>query len=135
MNYTVEVVVKASLEQVWQAWTSPADIIQWNFASNDWHCPSAEIELKVGSTFSYRMEAKDQSFGFDFEGKFIAIEDKALIEYELGDKRKVQILFSKTDQGIKVIERFDAENENSGEQQRQGWQAILNNFKKHVEAK
>lgn len=133
MEISVEITVNAPLVQVWSAWITPADITQWNFASDDWHCPEAQIDLRVGGKFSYRMEAKDDSMGFDFEGTFTSIHAPHRLEYALGDDRKVAISFSETEQGIRVVETFDAEDVFSAEQQKQGWQSILNNFKKHVE--
>ena len=133
MKFEIRTEVGASLEQVWSCWTEPAHIIHWNFASDEWQCPDAKIDLTPGGSFSYRMEAKDGSMAFDFEGTFSVVETMNLIEYVLSDGRYVQIRFLETDAGIEVIEVFDAENEISGEQQRQGWQAILDNFKAYVE--
>ena len=135
MEISIETTVNAPIEQVWSAWITPDDIRNWNFASEEWCCPDAKIDFTVGGKFSYRMEATDGSMGFDFGGRFTAIEAKRLIEYALDDGRKVIVLFSKTEQGTRVVETFDAENELAAEQQKQGWQSILNNFKKHVEAK
>ncbi|MBU2918279.1 SRPBCC family protein [Psychrosphaera sp. F3M07] len=133
MLISIETLINASLEQVWSAWTTPSDIVNWNFASDDWICPKADIELVVGGKFNYRMEAKDGSFGFDFEGRFTCVKPHQQIEYVLGDDRKVFITFTQTDQGVKLVEAFEAENENSNERQRHGWLSILNNFKQHVE--
>ena len=133
MKITVKTVVSAPLERVWEAWTTPADIVQWNFASDDWCCPSAEVDLRVGGLWKARMEAKDGSFGFDFEATISALEPARLLQYSLGD-RMVDVRFSSTEAGILVEESFDAEDENSAEMQRAGWQAILDNFRKHVEA-
>lgn len=132
MKITVETIVAASLERVWEAWTTPADIVQWNFASDDWCCPSAKVDLRVGGIFASRMEAKDGSFGFDFEATISALEPVSFLQYSLGD-RLVDVRFSTTDAGVLVEESFDAEDENSAEMQRAGWQAILDNFRKHVE--
>ncbi len=134
MKISIETVVIAPLEKVWQAWITPEDIQKWNFATNEWCCPSAEIDLKVGGRFKYRMEAKDGSMGFDFEGSFTSISSNESLIYELNDKRFVTIKFSETEDGVQVTETFEAEDENSVEQQRQGWLCILENFKKHVEA-
>lgn len=134
MEISIETTVKAAIEEVWSAWITPDDIRKWNFASEDWTCPEARIDLTVGGKFSYRMEAKDGSMGFDFEGTFTAIHAHERIEYALDDDRNVSIAFSETDDGIRVVETFEAEDEHSAEQQRQGWQSILNNFKRHVEA-
>lgn len=133
MEISIETTVNAPLEQVWAAWITPDDIKKWNFASDDWCCPDAKIDFTVGGKFNYRMEAKDGSMGFDFEGKFTSINANKGIEYALDDDRKVSITFFETEQGIRVVETFEAEDEFSAEQQRQGWQSILNNFKKHVE--
>lgn len=133
MQIAIETTVDAPLEQVWSAWVTPADIILWNFASHDWCCPDARIELVVGGKFSYRMEAVDGSFGFDFEGKFTSIDPCNAIEYILDDDRVVRITFVQSETGVRVVETFEAEDEHSAEQQRQGWQCILENFKKHVE--
>ncbi len=135
MEITIETIVQADLDTAWSAWTTPEDITQWNFALEEWCCPKAEIDLRVGGDFNYRMEAKDGSFGFDFFGTFTAIDKNNRIEYILGDNRKVKILFSENEKGIHVVETFEIEDVNSAEQQRQGWQNILNNFKKHVERK
>lgn len=134
MRITIEVKVAAPIEQVWKAWTSPADIQLWNAASDDWYCPSAEIDLSHGGKFSYRMEAKDGSMGFDFEGTFTKVVPYDLIEFALADERLVAVEFTEGNQTVTIRESFDAESINSGEQQRQGWQAILDRFARHVEA-
>lgn len=134
VRLTVEVLVKAPVERVWEAWTSPADIVQWNFASPDWHCPHAHVDLRVGGVYGARMEAKDGSFGFDFGAEITGLEPCAFLQYELGDERKVDVRFSKQADGVLVSESFDAEDVNAAEMQRQGWQAILDNFRLHVEA-
>lgn len=135
MKITVATIINASLDSVWTAWTTPADIIQWNFASNDWTCPSAKIDLRVAGSFNYRMAAKDGSMGFDFSGTFTSIIERQQIEYALEDNRKVLITFAPVEQGISLVESFEAEDEHAGEQQKQGWQCILNNFKQYVESK
>lgn len=135
MKIKIETTVKADLADVWSAWITPQDINQWNFASDDWHNPSSTNDLRIGGHFSYRMEAKDGSVGFDFEGTYTRIVEKALIEYLLGDDRSVSIEFTPVDNGVKVVETFDTEDENTAERQKHGWQNILNNFKRHVEAK
>lgn len=134
MVITVETLVKASAQRVWEAWTTPSDIVRWNFASPDWCCPRATIDLRVGGTYSARMEAKDGSFGFDFEATLTKVEAPTLLEYGLGDVRKVQVSFAETPEGVRVRESFDAEDVNSADRQRQGWQAILDNFRLHVES-
>ncbi|WP_246172639.1 SRPBCC domain-containing protein [Marinicella rhabdoformis] len=133
MEISIEALIDAPLTNVWSAWVSASDISKWNFASNDWLCPRAEIDLMVGAGFNYRMEAKDGSMGFDFKGVFTDIEPESKIEYELADGRKVLITFAQTEQGIRLVETFEAENEFSAAQQKAGWQCILNNFKQYVE--
>ncbi len=134
MKITVETTVSAPIKKVWSAYTTPADIVQWNAASDDWHTTKAEADLRVGGAFSSRMEAKDGSFGFDFAGTYTQIVENKLIEYFFGD-RTAQIGFSEGPGGIKVQVTFDAEETNPVEMQQAGWGAILNNFKKYVEAK
>lgn len=131
---TVKTSVKADIEKVWKYWTRPEHITKWNFASDEWTCPSVQNDLKLNSTFSWRMEAKDKSMGFDFEGTYIEIVDKKLISYKLLDDRKVDIEFTQNGEEVIVSETFDTEGTNSDELQRAGWQAILGNFKKHVES-
>lgn len=131
---TVKVKIDAPIDKVWKCWTSTEDIICWNFASDDWHSPHAENNLHVGGNFSYRMEAKDGTVGFDFEGTYEKIVSCQQIAYVLADDRRVHITFSKDGDNTIVTETFDAENENPVELQRGGWQAILDNFKKHVES-
>lgn len=132
-SITIQTIVNASIDKVWKFWTEPSHITQWNFASDDWECPNAENDLRVGGKFKARMSAKDESSEFDFEGVYTSVVHNKLIEYSLGDERKVKVEFSTVTNGTKVIETFDMEEENSEELQRNGWQAILNNFKKHVE--
>lgn len=130
---TVEIEVNASQNKVWDYWTKPEHITKWNFASDDWECPKAENDLKVGGKFTYVMAARDGSAKFDFNGTYNKVDEPNRIEYKLEDERQVIIKFLSNDNGTKIIESFDAEGTNSDEQQRQGWQAILNNFKKHIE--
>lgn len=130
---TVQVLVDASIDTVWKCWTTPADIIKWNNASDDWHTPEASNDLRKGGKFSYRMEAKDASMGFDFGGVYSDVIDKQEINYTLEDGRKTKITFIEVDNKVQVIESFEAEDINSIEMQRQGWQAILDNFQKYVE--
>jgi uncharacterized protein YndB with AHSA1/START domain len=127
--------VKADLQTVWAAWNNPEDIKQWNAASDDWHTTRSTVDLREGGSFSARMEAKDGSMGFDFAGTYTRVVPHALIEYSLGDDRAVQVEFAQVDGGVRVRETFVAETQMSAEQQRQGWQAILDNFARHVEAK
>ena len=132
---TVEVDITSSIEDTWASFITEDSIIHWNHASDDWCCPWAKNNFKVDGEFSYRMEAKDGSFGFDFGGKYLEIEEKKKIMYELGDSRRVEVQFIQNVNKIKIIETFDAEEENSLELQKNGWQAILNNFKKYTELK
>jgi uncharacterized protein YndB with AHSA1/START domain len=131
---TVENTVEAPAEKVWKFWTSPEHITKWNCASDDWHSPFAENDLRVGGKFLARMEAKDGSFGFDFGGVYDEVKTNELIEYTLGDGRKVVVTFANNGQGTKVVETFEAEGTNPIEMQKGGWQSILDNFKKYVEA-
>lgn len=135
MKITVETTVAAPIEKVWSAWTTPDDIQRWNAASDDWHTPSAAVDLRVGGTFSSRMEAKDGSMGFDFAGTFTKVVPHQLIEYSLGDHRAVTVEFLPAEGGVKVRETFDAENTHPVEMQRAGWQAILDNFARYAEGR
>ncbi|MFN2438133.1 MAG: SRPBCC family protein [Chitinophagaceae bacterium] len=130
---TVENTVKAPVEKVWKFWTEPEHIKKWNNASDDWHTPHAENDLRVGGKFVARMEAKDGSFGFDFGGIYDEVTPNKSIAYTLGDGRKVNISFTGRGNETKVVETFDPENTNSMEMQKTGWQAILDNFKKYTE--
>jgi uncharacterized protein YndB with AHSA1/START domain len=130
---TITTTINATLDKVWNFWNNPKHITNWYFASPDWHCPKAENDLQVGKSFNIRMEAKEGSFGFDFEGEYTKITEFQLIEYILADSRKVITTFEKNQNTIVVTQQFDPENENSLELQQNGWQAILDNFKKHTE--
>ena len=130
---TVSTAVNAPIEKVWKAWNSPEHITQWYFASDDWHAPKAENDSQVGKKFTISMAAKDGSFSFDLIGEYINIKENEYIEYNLEDGRNVQITFEVADHKVFVTESFEPENENPEEMQRDGWQAILDNFKKHVE--
>jgi uncharacterized protein YndB with AHSA1/START domain len=132
---TVESFVKAPLDRVWKAWSNPDDIKQWNAAQDDWHTTRSTVDLRDGGTFSSRMEAKDGSQGFDFEGSFTRIVPNKTIAYRMSDGREVIVEFAERAGGVHVSETFDPESENTPELQRQGWQAILDNFKRHVETK
>ncbi len=132
MKITIEAIVNAPIEDVWRAWTTPDDIMKWNAASDDWHTTKASVDLRVGGAFLSRMEAKDGSMGFDFAGTYTKVLDHQLIECSFGD-RVLLVEFSAGANGVAVRETFDAESTHSVEQQRQGWQAILNNFARHVE--
>ena len=133
MKINVETTVAAPIEQVWRAYTTPADIKQWNAASADWHTTAASVDLREGGQFSSRMEAKDGSMGFDFAGTYTRIVEPELIEYSFGD-RKARVEFTRGSAGVKVRVTFDSETTHSIEQQRQGWQSILDNFARHVQA-
>ncbi|MEH7086574.1 SRPBCC family protein [Neobacillus drentensis] len=130
---TVETTVYAPVAKVWEYWTEPKHITQWNNASDDWHTPVAENDLKVGGKFLTRMEAKDGSFGFDFGGIYDEVKVNEVISYTMGDGRKVDVTFKGQEDETQVIETFDAETTNPIEMQQAGWQAILDNFKKYAE--
>ena len=133
---TVQAAINAPVEQVWKLYTEPEHVMKWNNASNDWLTPRAENDLKVGGKFLYRMEAKDGSSGFDFDGTYVQVKTNELIVYSISDGRKVEVIFIKDDNArTKIATTFEAENSNPIEMQRDGWQAILNNFKKYVETR
>lgn len=131
---TIEATVKAPLEKVWNLWTTSEHITKWNNASDDWHTPRAENDLRVGEKFLWRMEAKDGSAGFDFTGTYDEIKLNELIAYTIEGGRKVRIVFAPLGNYTLVTESFEPENENSEEMQKNGWQSILDNFKKYVES-
>lgn len=133
INITVQATINAPVEKVWQYWTTPEHITQWYNASDDWHAPRAENDVQVGGKFMTRMEAKDGSFGFDFNGIYDEVITNELISYTIEGGRKVSIVFDGNGNETTVTETFETENENPVEMQRGGWQAILDNFKKHVE--
>lgn len=132
MKITVETTVAAPIQEVWRAWTTPDDIKQWNAASDDWHTTAASVDLRVGGAFSSRMEAKDGSFGFDFAGTYSKVVPHQLIEMTFGG-RVATVEFIVKGGSVVVRETFDAEETHPIEQQRQGWQAILDRFTRHVE--
>lgn len=134
-NISVETTIGAPVDQVWKCWITPEDIVQWNNASDDWYTPKADNDLKEGGEFVFKMESRDGSFSFDFSGTYQKIEDKKLLEYALIDGRKVSVAFEESDSKTKVTETFEPEEDNSVETQQEGWQAILDNFKKYVENK
>jgi len=134
MEITVETTINAPVESVWACWTTPADIVKWNAASDDWHTTAATVDLRVGGAFSSRMEAKDGSMGFDFAGEYTVVDAPTRLEAAFGG-RKMRVTFQSAPNGTLVRETFDAEAEHPEEMQRAGWQAILNNFRRHVEAK
>ncbi len=131
---TVETTVNAPVAKIWKYWTTPEHITKWNNASDDWHTPRVENDLKAGGRFNCRMEAKDGSTGFDFEGTYDAVNPHKQIAYTMSDGRKVQITFTPEGEGTRIVEAFEAETENSVDMQRDGWQAILNNFKRYTES-
>jgi len=134
MKIIVSTIVAAPMHEVWSAYTTPEDIKIWNAASPDWHTIAASVDLRPGGKFSSRMEAKDGSFGFDFEGEYTRVVPHQLIEYAFGDRLAV-VEFADGLQGVTVKVAFDAETTHPEEQQRTGWQAILDNFARHVKGK
>jgi len=130
---TVEATVNAPVEKVWKFWSAPEHITKWCNASDDWHAPHAENDLRTGGKFLTRMEAKDKSFGFDFGGVYDNVTPHKNIEYTMGDGRKVKVTFAGNGNTTRVVETFEAESQNPVEMQKGGWQAILNNFKKYTE--
>lgn len=131
---TIQALVAAPIELVWNCWVQPEHIVQWNQASDDWHCPAAVNDLRVGGKYSSTMAAKDGSFSFDFGGTYDRVELHSLIVSTLEDDRKVETTFAATSEGTLVTTVFEAESENSVELQQGGWQAILNSFKHHAES-
>lgn len=129
---TVQATIKAGIKKVWDYYTNPKHIIHWNFADPSWHCPSAENDMRVGGTYKARMEAKDGSFGFDFEVVYTEITEGRQFSYEFGG-RTATVLFNNLGNQTEVVVTFDPENENPIEMQKGGWQSILNNFKQYVE--
>jgi uncharacterized protein YndB with AHSA1/START domain len=134
-SITIENTVNAPVGRVWELWTRPEHITQWNAASDDWHTPFAENDLRVGGKFLSRMEAKDGSFGFDFGGVYDEVKANEAIGYTIGDGRKVQTSFTPQGDKTKIVVTFESEQTNSSEMQRNGWQAILDRFKKYTEDK
>lgn len=134
MTITVEAFVKAPVETVWKAYTTPEDIVEWNAASDDWHTTKSAVDLRVGGQFNSRMEAKDGSFGFDFAGTYTKVVPYEALAYSLGE-RGVEVQFVRGDGGVKVVVTFDGDGTYTEDQQREGWQAILDRFAKHVEGK
>ncbi len=134
MKIVVSTLVAAPMQEVWRAYTTPEDIKRWNTASPDWHTTAASVDLRPGGKFSSRMEAKDGSFGFDFAGEYTKVVHHQLIEYAFGDRVGL-VEFSQGAQGVTVTVTFDSESTHSEEQQRTGWQAILDSFASHVKGK
>jgi len=133
-SITVKTTVNAPVQKVWKCWTLPQHIVNWTHASEDWHAPKAENDLRIGGRFLTRMEAKDGSFGFDFEGTYSNVRENEYIQYSMDDGRKVEIIFTSNGQLTDISETFDIENQNPESMQRDGWQAILDNFKKYTES-
>ena len=131
MKITVSTLIAAPIADVWRAYTSPEDIKQWNAASDDWHTTQSSVDLRVGGQFSSRMEAKDGSFGFDFAGTYTKVEAPHVLEYSFGD-RSASVVFAETAQGVTLTISFDSETTHPEDQQRAGWQSILDNFARHV---
>lgn len=130
---TVQAVIQAPVDKVWRYWTEPEHITKWNQASDDWHSPRSENDLRVGGKFVTRMEAKDGSMGFDFGGEYDEVKLHETIAYTMGDGRRVDIAFTAQGNETKVVEIFDAETSHPVEFQQAGWQAIMDNFKKYTE--
>lgn len=130
---TVEATISADKKKVWDFWTKPEHITKWNFASDDWQCPKAENDLRVGGTYRARMEAKDGSFGFDFGAIYDEVIVQKKLTYTMGDGRQATTNFENLDGKTKISTTFDAESQNPVEMQKAGWQAVMNNFKKYVE--
>lgn len=135
MKITVKTVVRAPLEKVWSTWVTPHDICQWNAASDDWHTPSATVDLREGGQFTARMEARDGSFGFDFGGTYTLVQPYTRIGFRMSDGREVLVVFEEQPDGVTITETFDAETIHSPELQRSGWQAILDRFAGYVAGK
>ena len=131
---TVQSTVSAETKKVWDFYTNPEHITKWNFASDDWHCPKAENDMRVGGRYNSRMEAKDGSWGFDFEAIYDEVVDQKTFTYTMRDGREATVDFEKNGSNTNVTITFDPESENPVEMQRDGWQAILNNFKKYAES-
>lgn len=135
MKVSVSVTIKSDLNKIWASWITPEDIKCWNTASEDWHTTNCTIDFQVGGKFLFRMEAINGSMGFDFSGTYTKILEKELIEYSMEDGREVSVSFLKEDDGVKIIETFDAENDNPVDLQMIGWQNILDHFAEYVVSK
>lgn len=133
-NITVKATVNVPVAKAWESWNKPEHITKWAAASDDWHAPKAENDLRTGGVFSTRMEAKDGSFGFDFGGTYTNVKEHEVIAYTMGDGRTVEVTFKDNGNSTDIVETFDAESQNPIEMQQQGWQAILDNYKKYTEA-
>ncbi len=132
---TIKSEINLPVKKVWELWTTPEDIVKWNYASEDWHTPKAVNDLREGGSFNFRMEARDGRTGFDFFGVYDSVIPNKKISYTLGDGRKVEISFEGKDDKTEVVECFEAERTHLVEMQKSGWQSILDNFKKHAELK
>jgi len=130
---TVKATIQAPITKVWEYWTSPTHVKNWNFATSDWHCPNATNDLKVGGEFHYTMAAKDESMSFDFWGTYQNLEQGKRLDILIGDGRQMKVTFDSTNEGTIVIEEFEPEKLNPEEMQKAGWQMILDNFKQYVE--
>lgn len=135
MKISIDTLVRADLATAWSTYNTPEDIVRWNAASDDWHSPRSQVDLREGGRFNTRMEARDGSMGFDFEGVYTRVVPQELIEYRMGDDRDVAVHFEPTDEGVRVRVVFDAETQNPAEIQRQGWQAILDNYGRYAESR
>jgi uncharacterized protein YndB with AHSA1/START domain len=131
---TVTTEVPLSPEEAWRVYTDPSEITRWNFANDEWHCPTATTNLEIGGLYKARMEAKDGSFGFDFEGTYTEVDEPRALTILLGDGRQSRTTFQPSERGTIVKTTFDAESENAADVQQQGWQAILSNYQKRAEA-
>lgn len=134
MKISIETSVRAELEQVWLSYTLPEHIVNWNFANNEWACPKAYNNLRVGGTFDYRMESKDSKAGFDYQGTYTEVIRTKLISYQLSDERRVSVMFEQLEEAVRVVQRFDAEEKADKDVQRKSWQAILDRFKLYTES-
>ena len=134
LSIVIETKINTSLEKAWNLWTEPAHIVKWNNASDDWHTPHAENDSRTGGKFLSRMEAKDGSMGFNFEGEYSNVVKYEIIDYQMADYRKVSVRFQNIDNQVIITESFEPELTNSFELQKAGWQSILDNFKKYVES-
>jgi len=131
---TIEALINAPIERVWEYWTKPEHIVNWAFASDDWEAPVAENDARTGGRFKTTMAAKDKTTSFDFTGVYTLVKEHEVIEYDMDDGRHAKIIFAQMPEGVRVTETFDPEEINSMELQKNGWQSILDNFKKYVES-
>jgi uncharacterized protein YndB with AHSA1/START domain len=130
---TVSASVNVSKEKAWDLWTLPEYIIHWNHASDEWSCPRAETDLKVGGRYTFRMEARDGSMGFDMSGTYLKIDKPGFLSYDMDDGRTIEVTFTEKDGVTEIIEKFEPESIHSRALQQQGWQSILDNFKRYAE--